>query len=109
MKNEEFEELLKQKNIKKNAWIPLDEIKSIIMKNGSYIYPDWEHCRYYITDKEIFIKCGISVPYGAMLGSTLRFSLVPGRTPKTSGPIWSRNINWPIRANFSISLASEGK
>lgn len=74
MEREKFEKFLTNAKIEKYKWCQLEEIDSFVLNNGIGIYPNWKHLRFYISDKEILVEHGTSVPYGGRLSSTHRFS-----------------------------------
>lgn len=67
MEKERFEEVVENLKLEKYKWQYLNEFDSIELKNGKGYYPDWSHLRFLIGDKFIFVKHGISEPYGARL------------------------------------------
>jgi len=86
MTNENAEKIFSNLKIKKDIWKNFCEIDSIIMKNGVGYYPNWKHLRFLYTGKEILIKHGDSLPYGARLTTSyglsedrLEVSFTPGQ------------------------------
>ena len=75
MTKEKYEEIIKNLNLEKNKWQTLTEIESIVLNDGIGIYPNWVHMRFLLTDNEILIKHGSSVPYGSRL--SCRFAISP--------------------------------
>lgn len=74
MEKEKFEEVIENLKLERYKWQYLNEFDSIEMKDGKGFYSDWKHLRFLIGDKFIFVKHGISEPYGARLSYIFNIS-----------------------------------
>lgn len=65
-----FEEIIHKLELKKEEWMDLDEIESIVLKDGRGIYPNWKYLRFLIKpDLTMLIQHGKCEPYGDRLAS----------------------------------------
>lgn len=74
MKKEKFLEIKENLKIKDGEWTVLNDIDAIILDDGVGIYPNWNHLRFLFDGDTIFIKHGLSEPYGARLTNTFNLS-----------------------------------
>lgn len=91
MDKEKYEEFIENLSVKYETWYTLQDIDSIITKNGIGYYPNWKHMRFLFRKNEMLICHGKSILYGCRIEN--RFSLAYD----------NKTINFPITVKNSFS------
>lgn len=74
MKRKEIENFLNEHNLEENKYVHFKKIKSIKLKTGREIIPDWLHLRMCFSEKGIKLQYGSSIPFGGRLIDIVQFS-----------------------------------
>lgn len=74
MTKEKYEEFIKNLNIEKNKWYVLNDINSIIQKDGVGTYPKWTNLRFAFRENNILVCHGKPKIYGARLSTRFNVS-----------------------------------
>jgi len=74
MKIEKFNEFIENLKLERETWQLFSDIESIVTNDNIGYYPNWQHLRFLISDNEIYVCHGTSIPYGARLAGTFSIS-----------------------------------